>query len=104
MRTDSTDKTNFGGSSVLGDPHNTSHNSSDMRLNRRFGQDRSTTLQLFENQLLSYKQAAQYLSVSEAYLRKLKARGEIPYVLVGDRAVRFRVSSLNQWVEKREVK
>jgi excisionase family DNA binding protein len=58
----------------------------------------------FENQLLSYKQAAQYLSVSEAYLRKLKAKGHIPFVLVGDRAVRFRVSSLNQWVEEREVK
>jgi len=58
----------------------------------------------FENQLLSYKQAAQYLSVSEVYLRRLKARGHIPFVLVGDRAIRFRVSSLNQWIEEREVK
>ncbi len=58
----------------------------------------------FENQLLSYKQAAQYLSVSEPYLRRLKSQGLIPFVLVGDRAVRFRVSSLNQWIEEREVK
>lgn len=62
-----------------------------------------TPLLLFENQLLSYKQAAQYLSVCESYLRRLKAKGNIPFVLVGDRAVRFRVSSLNQWVEEREV-
>lgn len=58
----------------------------------------------FENQLLSYKQAAQYLSVSESYLRRLKSRGLIPFVLVSDRGIRFRVSSLNQWVEEREVK
>ncbi|HCM41531.1 MAG: hypothetical protein A2Z97_04220 [Bdellovibrionales bacterium GWB1_52_6] len=60
--------------------------------------------QFFENQLISYKQAAQYLSVCESYLRRLKTRNLIPFVLVGDRAVRFRVSSLNQWVEEREVK
>lgn len=59
---------------------------------------------LFENQLLTYKQAAQYLSLSEPYLRKLKAREEIPYVAVGSRAVRFRVSSLDQWIEEREIK
>ena len=58
----------------------------------------------FENQLLSYKQAAQYLSLSEAYLRRLKARGHIPFVLVSDRGIRFRVSSLNKWIEEREVK
>lgn len=58
----------------------------------------------FENQLLTYKQAAQYLSLSEPYLRKLKAREEIPYVVVGSRAVRFRVCSLDQWIENREVK
>jgi excisionase family DNA binding protein len=60
--------------------------------------------EFFDNQLLSYKQAAQYLSVSVPYLRKLKVRGLIPVVLVGDRAVRFRVSSLNHWIEEREVK
>ncbi len=62
-----------------------------------------TEKQFFENQLINYKQAAQYLSVSEVYLRKLKARGKIPYVPLGDRGVRFRVKSLNEWVEKREI-
>jgi excisionase family DNA binding protein len=59
--------------------------------------------EFFENQLLSYKQAARYLSVSEPYLRRLKSKGLVPFVLVGNRAVRFRVSSLNRWIEKREV-
>ena len=58
---------------------------------------------LFDNQLLNYKQTAQYLSLSEPYLRKLKARGELPFVIVGGRAVRFRVSSLNRWIEEREI-
>jgi excisionase family DNA binding protein len=56
-----------------------------------------------ENQLVDYKQAAKYLSVSESYLRRLKSRGEIPHVYVGTRGIRFRVSSLNRWIEKREV-
>lgn len=64
----------------------------------------STYPQLFENQLLSYNQAAQYLSVSEAYLRKLKAAGNVPFVAIGKRSVRFRVSTLNQWIENREIK
>ena len=58
---------------------------------------------LFLNQLLTYKQAAKYLSVSESYLRRLKSHGVVPHVYVGNRGVRFRVSSLNRWIEKREV-
>lgn len=57
----------------------------------------------FENQLLTYKQAAEYLSVCESYLRRLKAKGQIAYVAIGSRSVRFRVVSLNRWVEKREM-
>lgn len=59
--------------------------------------------QLFDNQLLTYKQAAQYLGISEPYLRKLKAQVEIPFVVVGVRAIRFRMSSLNRWIEEREI-
>lgn len=58
----------------------------------------------FEIKLLTYKQAAQHLSVSVPYLRKLKAGGKIPFVQIGLRGVRFRLGSLNQWIEKREVK
>jgi excisionase family DNA binding protein len=60
--------------------------------------------QLFDNQLLSYKQAAQYLGLSVPYLRRLKSQGHIAYVPIGRRGVRFRVSSLNSFVKEREVK
>jgi|GEM_PF-1525266 len=58
---------------------------------------------VFEN-LLTYKQAAQCLGLSEPYLRKLKASGQLPYVVVGSRAIRFRMSSLTRWIEEREIK
>ncbi len=55
-------------------------------------------------ELLSYKETAQYLSISEPYLRRLKQKGQIPYVLIGSRSIRFRVASLIAWIEKREIK
>ncbi|WP_413569177.1 helix-turn-helix domain-containing protein [Bdellovibrio sp. HCB117] len=60
-------------------------------------------IKLFDNQLFSYKEAARYLRLSEVYLRKLKAKGKIPFVEVG-RGIRFRVSSLNAWIAEREIK
>ncbi len=59
---------------------------------------------LFENQkqLLSYKETARYLSMSEPYLRRLKAKGEIPFVPIGSRGVRFRIDSLIAWIKNRE--
>lgn len=58
---------------------------------------------IFEK-LLSYKEAAQYLSMSESYLRRLKSKGKIPFVSISKRGVRFRVASLNVWIAEREVK
>lgn len=79
----------------------------DFELNT-FNHSGNSTLAFFENQLLSYKQAAQYLGISEVYLRRLKSmgptKGGVPYVQVGDRGIRFRISSLNKWIESREVK
>ena len=62
--------------------------------------------QLFENfiGLLNYKQAAQCLGISEPYLRRLKARGQLPYVAIGERGVRFNPVSLRKWVRDREIK
>jgi excisionase family DNA binding protein len=59
---------------------------------------------VFENPkiLLSYKQAARCLSISEPHLRRLKQQGKIPFINIG-RSVRFSLSSLNSWVEKREI-
>jgi excisionase family DNA binding protein len=56
---------------------------------------------LFENQLLTTKGAAQHLKVSESLVRKMRARGDLPFVTIG-RAVRFRLSTLNKWIERRE--
>lgn len=61
-------------------------------------------LLLFDNQLINYKQTARYLGLSEPYLRRLKRKGKIPFVPIGARGVRFRVASLNLWIEKREIK
>ena len=58
---------------------------------------------LFDNQLLGYKQAAKYLAISEAYLRRLKSQGKIKWVSLGSRGVRFRVSSLNRFIDEREI-
>lgn len=58
---------------------------------------------LFDNQLLTYKRAALYLGVSISYLRQLKSTRKVPYVLVGSRAIRFRVTALDSFIKKREV-
>lgn len=58
---------------------------------------------LFDNQLLSYRDAAKYLGISESYLRRLKGRNQISFVPMGNRGVRFRVMSLNRWIERTEV-
>lgn len=59
---------------------------------------------IFENQLLRYKQAAQFLGISVPYLRRLKSHGLVPWVQVGARAVRFCPQSLSQWVREREIR
>jgi|GEM_PF-808204 excisionase family DNA binding protein len=58
---------------------------------------------LFDNRLLNYSEAAEYLCVSESYLRRLKSQKQIAYVPMGNRGVRFRVASLNRWIERREM-
>jgi len=77
-------------------------NGGDYRSEVSSGSLKSDPEKLFYN-LLTYKQAANYLGVSLSYLTKLKARGAISYVLIGNRGVRFRVISLNRWIEKREI-
>lgn len=57
----------------------------------------------FENRLLSYSEAAEYLCVSQSYLRRLKGQGQIPFVPIGTRGVRFRVASLNRWIARKEM-
>ena len=50
--------------------------------------------------LLTSRQAAQALQISERKLWSMKASGEIPYVLLG-RSVRYPVADLQRWIEER---
>jgi len=52
-------------------------------------------------QLLTIQQVASYLSVSPRTVRRLLARGSLPFVRFG-RLVRFREQDLARWVEARK--
>jgi excisionase family DNA binding protein len=52
------------------------------------------------SQLLNTKQAANYLSVSNAFLERDRWAGaRIPFIKIGSRAVRYRVSDLDAYIE-----
>lgn len=53
-----------------------------------------------EQLLLTSRQAAQALQISERKLWSMKASGEIPHVLLG-RSVRYPVADLQQWIDER---
>lgn len=53
--------------------------------------------------LLTYQELANYLSVSESYLRRLKMEEAIPYTKVG-RAVRFDRRMIDEWLDRRSVR
>ena len=45
------------------------------------------------------RKAAQYLSVSVAFLRKAVRTKSVPFVRVGSKALRFRRIDLDRWLE-----
>lgn len=52
--------------------------------------------------LVNTKQAAQYLGVSKAFLERDRWAGaKVPFIKVGSRAVRYRVSDLDAYLESR---
>ena len=52
------------------------------------------------SQLFNTKQAALYLSVSPAFLERDRWAGaRIPFIKVGSRAVRYRLSDLDAYIE-----
>lgn len=54
------------------------------------------------DQLLTTKEAARLLGVSQAFLERDRWAGaRIPYVQVGARAVRYRVSDIESYLETR---
>lgn len=53
-----------------------------------------------QTQLLNTKQAAQYLSVSIAFLERDRWAGaRIPFIKIGSRAVRYRQSDLDNHIQ-----
>lgn len=53
--------------------------------------------------LLKPEQAAEYLQLNEQTVRDMASQGRLPKVKIG-RALRFRLSDLNAWVEARAQK
>ena len=53
------------------------------------------------NSLFNTKEAADYLGVSKAFLERDRWAGaRIPFIKVGSRTVRYRLSDLNDYIEK----
>ena len=56
-----------------------------------------------QDKLLTTKQAAPFLGVSEAFLERDRWAGaRIPFIKLGSRAVRYRVSDLEAYIESRK--
>lgn len=57
---------------------------------------------VMKTQLLKTKQAAEYLGLSKAFLERDRWAGaKVPFIKIGDRAVRYRIDDLNTYIESR---
>jgi len=57
---------------------------------------------VMQPQLLNTTQAAQFLGLSKAFLERDRWAGaKVPFIKIGDRAVRYRLEDLNQYIESR---
>ena len=55
--------------------------------------------------LVGQKEAAEYLGLSEATLERDRWRGgNIPYIRVGPRAIRYDLEQLNRYIDRNTVK
>jgi excisionase family DNA binding protein len=50
-------------------------------------------------QWMTIRDAAQYLKVSVAFLRKAVRQKRVPFARAGTKALRFRLSDLDSWLE-----
>ena len=53
--------------------------------------------------LLNYKEAAQYLSLKLGTIYAMVSRKQIPHIRLNGRLVRFNKSELDKWIKNREV-
>ena len=57
------------------------------------------------NSLIGQKEAADYLKLSEATLERDRWRGgDIPFVRVGPRSIRYDLNQLNTYIERKTVR
>jgi excisionase family DNA binding protein len=57
------------------------------------------------NSLIGQKEAADYLKLSEATLERDRWRGgDIPFVRVGPRSIRYDLDELNTYIERKTVR
>ena len=57
------------------------------------------------NSLIGQKEAADYLKLSEATLERDRWRGgDIPFVRVGPRSIRYDLDQLNTYIERKTVR
>jgi excisionase family DNA binding protein len=54
----------------------------------------------FMERLMTYKEVATQLDLSERFIAKLVGLGEIPYVKIG-KSVRFNPNKIKEWVDKK---
>ena len=55
--------------------------------------------------LIGQKEAADYLNLSEATLERDRWRGgDIPYIRVGPRSIRYDLNQLNEYLERKTVR
>lgn len=55
-----------------------------------------------QTQLLDTKQAAQFLGLSKAFLERDRWAGaKVPFIKIGERAVRYRIEDLETYIESR---
>lgn len=55
-----------------------------------------------EDPMLTMAEVADRLGIKEAHAREMGRRGELPVIIVGERRVRVRRSSLEKWIAARE--
>jgi predicted DNA-binding transcriptional regulator AlpA len=55
-----------------------------------------------QTQLLNTTQAASFLGLSKAFLERDRWAGaKVPFIKIGDRAVRYRIEDLTRYIESR---
>ena len=55
--------------------------------------------------LVGQKEAAEYLNLSEATMERDRWRGgNIPYIRIGPRAIRYDLEQLNEYIDRNTVK